>query len=289
MRPEISVIIPVYNAAPFLRRCLGSLQAQTFRQWQAVCVDDGSTDSSPAVLDSFAAADSRITVVHKRNEGVSKARNDAMLLAQGRYIVYLDSDDFLHPQAFEICMAIARKEHPDLIAYTYDRTYRTAAIIRNILHLRQPEKTTYRHYDADAVQYITTGNLHRYATERSRVPASGRRWAVKHCQPWRCFYSRHVVEDVAFIPGIMYEDFPWWGEVMLNVKKAVILNLPLYFYHPNRLSYIMSSKQDYRIRSLQTAIEAAEKIYLGADDGRREAWEKNFIVPFREKLASKLR
>ena len=87
-------------------------------------------------------------------------------------------------------------------------------------------------------------------------------------------------------------DFPGpWSEVMLRIRKATLTDLPLYFYYyyPNRRSYIFSSREDFKIRSLRTAITAAEKIYAHADPVRKERWERQFLLPFREKLEKKLK
>ena len=96
--PRISVIIPVYNTEAYLKRCLDSLLGQSFPDWEAVCVDDGSTDASPAILDGYASRDRRFRVIHKQNEGASAARNTALTLVRGEYTLLMDSDDFLHPQ-----------------------------------------------------------------------------------------------------------------------------------------------------------------------------------------------
>ena len=88
-----SIVIPVYNVAPYLRECLDSLLAQTCADWEAVCVDDGSTDSSGAILDEYAAKDSRFVVVHQENRGVSAARNKGLDIAKGEWLVFLDGDD----------------------------------------------------------------------------------------------------------------------------------------------------------------------------------------------------
>ena len=93
MPPTFSIIIPVYNVAAYLRECLDSVLAQTFGDWEAVCVDDGSTDGSGAILDEYAAKDVRFKVVHQANAGVSAARNSGMANASGEYITYLDGDD----------------------------------------------------------------------------------------------------------------------------------------------------------------------------------------------------
>lgn len=90
---RLSVIVPVYNVAPYLHECLDSLLAQTFADWEAICVDDGSTDSSGTILDEYARKDARIRAVHQGNRGVGAARNAAMALAHGEWIGFLDADD----------------------------------------------------------------------------------------------------------------------------------------------------------------------------------------------------
>ena len=97
MSTRFSIIIPVYNVAPYLRECLDSVLAQTFADWEAICVDDGSTDGSGAILDEYAAKDSRFRVIHQRNAGVSAARNEALKKAQGEYIAFVDADDAVVP------------------------------------------------------------------------------------------------------------------------------------------------------------------------------------------------
>lgn len=94
-----SIIIPVYNVAPYLRECLDSVLSQTFTDWEAICVDDGSTDGSGAVLDEYASRDSRIKVVHKANEGVSVARNKGIEICSGEYFMFVDSDDSISSDA----------------------------------------------------------------------------------------------------------------------------------------------------------------------------------------------
>jgi len=98
---KISVIIPVYNGARFLPRCLESLQKQTFADWQAVLIDDGSVDDTGIIADKFAKSDNRITVVHKKNAGVSAARNDGIKLVNGQYIHFMDADDVIDKDYYE--------------------------------------------------------------------------------------------------------------------------------------------------------------------------------------------
>ena len=97
MTPFFAIIIPVYNTAPYLRECLDSVLAQTFSDWEAICVDDGSTDGSGSILDNYAAMDSRFCVFHQANAGVSAARNKALDNATGDWVGFLDADDIWRP------------------------------------------------------------------------------------------------------------------------------------------------------------------------------------------------
>lgn len=94
---KFSIIIPVYNVAPYLHECLNSVLAQTCPDWETVCVDDGSTDGSGEILDEYAARDRRVSVVHQQNRGVSVARNVAIERATGEWIFCLDADDLMEP------------------------------------------------------------------------------------------------------------------------------------------------------------------------------------------------
>ena len=100
-RPKISIIIPVYNTEKYLSRCLDSLLNQTFQDWCAICIDDGSTDNSAKILDKYTKNDNRFIVIHKKNAGVSSARNDGVTKANSEYVMFLDSDDILYPTAIE--------------------------------------------------------------------------------------------------------------------------------------------------------------------------------------------
>ena len=112
MPPFFSIIIPVYNVVPYLRECLDSVLAQTFTNWEAICVDDGSTDGSGIILDEYAARDSRFRVIHQPNAGVSAARNTGIDIAVGTWVVFLDSDDLLERDILRImtCQAEANPE-----------------------------------------------------------------------------------------------------------------------------------------------------------------------------------
>ena len=123
MEPLISAIVPVYNSEKYLRRCLDSLIGQTYRNLEIILIDDGSKDGSGTICDEYAAKDSRVVCVHQQNGGVSKARNVGLSMAQGDYINFPDSDDYLEPEAYEYLMARMKEHDCDAVNFEYYVTY----------------------------------------------------------------------------------------------------------------------------------------------------------------------
>ncbi len=113
--PVLSVVIPVYKCEKYLRRCLNSLLSQSFTDWQAVCVDDGSPDKSGDILDLYAKQDNRFVVVHKKNAGVSAARNDGVKKSTGKYIHFLDADDFIDDDYLSVMLHHAVQNDADMV------------------------------------------------------------------------------------------------------------------------------------------------------------------------------
>ncbi len=98
--PELSIIVPVYRVEAYLAKCVESIIAQTVTDWELILINDGSPDACPIICDSYAARDARIRVIHQENSGVSKARNRGLEVARGRYIAFVDSDDYLAPDCY---------------------------------------------------------------------------------------------------------------------------------------------------------------------------------------------
>jgi glycosyltransferase involved in cell wall biosynthesis len=124
-QPAVSVIIPVYNVEPFLAQCLDSVQAQTRTDIEVICVNDGSTDGSVAIMEAYAAADARFKLVNKKNGGYGSAMNCGLDAAQGTYIAIVEPDDWIEPRMFEDMLAFAaRFEQPiDVIKTPYHRIW----------------------------------------------------------------------------------------------------------------------------------------------------------------------
>jgi glycosyltransferase involved in cell wall biosynthesis len=279
--PKISIIIPMYGVEKYLRRCLDSVQNQTFTDWQAICVDDGSPDMSGEIAEEYAKKDKRFVVVHKENGGLSDARNAGMPYVKGDYVLYVDSDDFIHPQTLELTYSMAVRDGSDMVAFTYDRFYRPQLMVRHKLGLDTDSVVPYgikKKYDLNKIKTKVTDDIYEYATERTHNKFNPKRkWLIKHCQVWKNLYKRELIEDIPFIKGILFEDFPWWSRVMLRNPRVTIAQLPLYYYIPNFGGIVLSAKQLRIMQSLCTGISDAFKFYKeNATDYQMKKWNANF-------------
>ncbi len=283
--PAISIIIPVYNVEKYLRRCLDSVLNQTFTDWEAICVNDGSPDGSAAILSAYAARDARFKVITQENGGLSDARNTGIKHATGEYILYLDSDDFIHPQTLEITHFLARRDNSDIVSFTYDRIYRPQLMVRHKLGMDTDGVIPARmgkKYNLARIETLITDDVYAYATERAHNAFNTKRkWLIKHCQVWKNLYRRTLIADIPFIKGILFEDFPWWSAVMLRRPRITIAPLPLYFYVPNFGGIVLSSKQLRILQSLCAGIKSAYTLYAAnADEYQMGAWSRQFLWYF---------
>lgn len=150
MTPKVSIIVPVYNTEKYLRPCLDSIQAQTFKDFEAVLVDDGSTDKSGEICDEYAAKDSRFVVVHKQNEGVTKARITAFEHSKGEYITFIDSDDIVHSCYIDKLYNTAIGENADIVCCQVIRVYGNKKI--------EETNTIFGTYDTHGIHHFLKNN-----------------------------------------------------------------------------------------------------------------------------------
>ena len=280
MKPKISIIIPMYNVEKYLRRCLDSVKNQTFKDWQAICVDDGTPDKSGEIAEEYASHDKRFVVVHKENGGLSDARNAGMKKVQGEYVMYLDSDDFIHPQTMEIAYGLAQKNGTDIVSWYKDKWYRPQLLIRHKLGLDVDSVVPCgirKKYDLNKVKYFVTDNVFEHATESSHVK---NKWMIKHCYVWRHLIKTDFIRDIDFIKGIIFEDFPWWSKLMLRKPTLTITKLPFYYYYPNLNSIDMASKEVKKIRNWLIGLKESFVLYMdSATDYEMQKWQENYMWP----------
>lgn len=202
----LSVIIPVYNVKPYLEKCVESIVDQTYHNLQIILVDDGSTDGSQTICDELAQKDSRIVVIHKENGGLSTARNVGMDRAKGDYIAFVDSDDWLERNMYEVLINQLEAHDADLVACSF--------------------------YECKGDEKKAVGdskNISVFNTEEIFINKNQLRFLV-----WNKVFRRSFVEKLRFVPGQVYEDFHFCRQVFLKTKKLIYLDVPFYDYRISR-------------------------------------------------------
>lgn len=224
-KPFISVIVPVYNASNHLAQCLESILGQTYTALQVICVNDQSTDSSLEILRSYAERDSRITVLTKQNEGVSFARNYGLSKADGDYILFVDSDDWIELDTCEIAVKHALEGNYDVVMWSYMRE-------------RQGESLAKRIYDEDVVFENVSdvrSKLHRRMVGILDAELSRPEGADALCTVWGKLYKTQIIKEqnIKFydIREIgTYEDGLFNLDFFGYAESALFLNQNLYHY-----------------------------------------------------------
>ena len=264
MTPFFSVVIPVYNVAPYLRECLDSVWAQTFGDWEAICVDDGSTDGSGAILDEYAAKDSRFRVFHQENAGVSAARNRALEQMSGEWFLFLDGDDVLRVDGLETFVDIARKGVCDgILVHPYIPTWDGKKI---------PSRK------------ITATALVQDATKEDLIFGS----YAANGFPFSRIYRKERFAHLRFPVGVkMAEDVHFWFDALGIPARWTILNAEYYLYRQRPDSVCGQKDPKHCVAVLDSALAAFSRI--GGDIGFGEAGKRRYIERWPFSPASYLR
>ena len=216
-QPLVSVIIPVYNVERYLAQCLDSVSHQTYQNLEIICVNDGSRDGSPDILRRYADEDARIQVIDKANGGVSRARNDALDCARGEYIMFVDSDDWVEPDACENAVNAMREYDADIVMWSYVSETENRSSRKVIF----PETTVFEKEEVRA-------KLHRRFVGAMGEDLSHPELVDSLCPVWGKLYRRSLIQksgarfvDLAEIGS--YEDGFFNLEVFGKADRVVYL------------------------------------------------------------------
>ena len=234
---RFSVIIPVYNVEKYLRECLDSVLDQSFPDWEAVCVNDGSTDGSAAILDEYAGKDSRVKVISQPNGGLSAARNTGLKAASGEYVLFLDSDDWLEPQALEVLAS--KLDGEDMLCFSGRRYFEDERAYH------EPDRLTACEYPSGMDYYNDNALAHR---DFAFV-----------CVVLRAFRRSFLLENGLFFKeGIYHEDNLFTPKACYYAGQVKVVNECLYDYRV-RANSIMTTSSPKRLSDmLGTANELAD-------------------------------
>lgn len=236
MDEKISVIVPIYKVEAYLKKCVDALLQQTYSNLEIILVDDGSPDSCPDICDKYAEKDGRIKVIHKQNGGLSDARNAGMQEATGQYISFIDSDDFISLDFYELLLNCLQKEDSDICEC-------------EVLKVVPEEEPRIQAEDVSVRSYDTCSALQMLIEDKVL------------CQHvWNKLYKRELVIDVCFPVGKLNEDEFWTYQIFGKAKKITKVCKPMYFYL-QRPGSIMA--ESYSLRRLD-ALEAKvlRQIYI---------------------------
>lgn len=219
----ISVIIPVYNAEQYLKEAIDSVFSQTFNNWELILVDDGSEDSSGIICDRAADSDSRVRVIHKKNGGISSARNAGLDIAEGTHIFFLDADDMVPPVTLEALSNIANRCRCDIVCSRLNKFYSSYSIS----FPSKLRKTIIPSYTSK-VKVINKLNALKNILYQKNIDNS-------ICGN---LFDSKLWKGLRFREGIRYEDLDIVCPLFMKAERIGITSLPLYYYRQHPASYL---------------------------------------------------
>ena len=226
---KLSIIVPIYNVAPYLRKCVDSLLAQDISDYEIILVDDGSTDNSGAIADEISdafrlsplASRLQLRVIHQPNAGLSEARNTGTRAAKGEYIMFVDSDDYLQPNVLRMLMEQIERDNLDLLRFRYQN-------VRESGEAFAPYKdmTNYNDYSPAPTDGLT------FLNERMG----------NQCYAWQFILRSKLCQEEIFTPSIYFEDTDWTPRMLLRANRVASTELVVYNYLWREGSITLSQK-----------------------------------------------
>lgn len=198
---RFSIIIPVYNSQEYLVRCLDSVLKNEFSDFEVICVDDGSVDASGLILEQYRNKDSRVKVIHKQNGGVSSARNVALEIANGEYLCFCDSDDYVNENMLLEIDREIKRHNSDVVVFG----------VNVCKGLQNKEKI----YQKDLTEKIKLNLL----------------FGVWESFPWNKCFKRQLFANRRFPEGMVFEDLYLIPEICFYANKITVIDKALYFYN----------------------------------------------------------
>lgn len=203
----VSVVVPAYNVEDYIVQCVNSICNQTYDKLEIIIVDDGSTDNTGRICDEL--SDNRITVIHQENQGLSGARNTALEIAQGEYICFVDSDDYIRESMIEELYKCIVGEKYDFAACGVEYLMHDTGLSTYSGNSGKKKELDY----VESLDYLSTVYLFNV---------------------WNKIYRHDVIKDIRFVRGVVCEDVGYMREVFSRINSTVFLDKPLYVYRVKR-------------------------------------------------------
>ena len=245
----LSIIVPIYNVAPYLKKCVNSLLMQDITDYEIILVDDGSTDDSGAIADELLSAFRlspfasrlQLRVIHQSNAGLSAARNTGIAAAMGEYIIFVDSDDYLQPNVLGTLMAQVERDQLDVLRFRYQNVKESGEVF--VPH--EGMKTNYNDYSSVPTDGLT------FLNERMYI----------QCYACQFVLRRELALQEEFTPDIYFEDTDWTPRMLLRAKRVASTELVVYNYLWREGSITLSHKDIAKQRKqLRNKIDLLRKL-----------------------------
>ena len=247
-----SFIVPCYNVLDYLEKCIKSILSQTYHNYEVLLVDDGATDSTPKLCDRLADLDERIHVYHKENGGLSDARNYGMERANGDYLVFVDSDDFISEKALEYFVSCIQKSPPDVLLTRLTEYYSDADIVEQDIEMET--------FFSDG---ISLEKALKWDMKKSKSTWSPPKKILSHN-----FVKKY---QLRFLKGFLHEDIDWSSRVMMHAETFGVCIEPWYYHRMRRKGSItntMSHKRLTDVIEMSTRLIYGEEMCMVADERR---------------------
>lgn len=220
-RPIISIIVPIYNVESYLERCIESILNQSFKEFELILVNDGSTDSCKDICNEYKKRDSRIVVVNKKNEGVSSARNLGLDLAKGEYIGFIDPDDFINKDMYKILFDTIQANNSDMVICDYYK-------------VNEDDINKFRNLKCNC-ENIKIKNLNNLESIDNLFLTG-----EKFIYAWNKLYKRELFNDLRYEKGRIYEDEYLAHRILYKCNKVSIIEAKIYYYVQRKGSLVNS-------------------------------------------------
>lgn len=253
--PEFSIIVPIYKVEKYLEICVDSIIGQSFCDFELILVDDGSPDTCGEICDKYSSSDTRVRVVHKENGGLSSARNAGLDIATGKYVIFIDSDDFWDDvNALEHIHINLTETDADVLVFPAKRYYESEDKYTYII-TSDVDRTKITDKDVNtSIRYMIENNIYRAAA-------------------WNKVVKKSIIDNYSmrFKSGYLSEDMDWCGDLLLYAQRFDFYDNPFYVYRQQRNGSITAGKA---VKLISDKLYMCEKGYrqaLKLQDGDKTA------------------
>ena len=242
---QLSVIVPVYNVESYLKRCVDSILEQTFEEFEVILVEDGSLDNSLEICNKYSESDKRVKVIHKKNGGLSSARNAGLNIAKGKYIAFIDSDDYVSKDMFKTMINLAFSSNYDIVSCGFRRFYESRC------NESVCKGTIYKYSNIEAL----ANYLLEYDNVNRKIDTV----------VWNKIYKRELFNDITFPEGKIYEDGYVTYKLLYKASNIAHIDDELYYYFQRQDSISNLGFSENDLKSYDDWRDIFRFVYINAN------------------------